>query len=246
MPIVKAEFYNRAKRLVHGEFRAEDIDKLFLYLRTRSKGRQAIAEIGDFVAHREEREKSLITKHAKDWFIATRFTFRALGQPYAIDDLPMNFGDVFNAVFGQLSEQEIRKHTGLKRRDVKKLLPRIVKLLEPNGSGGLTAAKIADPKEWSIIVCLTRYFKGIGSTFSEDQIFNGFRDALIDEGLLEKEEAKCLSRVRKAICLNAVTVMHLTEIDLGDGTKAKLSAIADCGGGTIGVMASAPVFSPRK
>ena len=64
--------------------------------------------------------------------------------------------------------------------------------------------------------------------------------------LLQRNEASDLSNSRKAISLSVVAAMHLTEIDLGDGTKAELSAMADCGDGTIGVMTKASVHYPPK
>lgn len=58
----------RARRLATGRHRVEDLDRLFLGLRDRDSGRMSVREIGDFVAHRGERQKGPVTQTARDAF----------------------------------------------------------------------------------------------------------------------------------------------------------------------------------
>lgn len=56
----------RAKRLIRGDRRIDDIDRFYLDLRDRTHGRASFREIGDFVAHRGERNRGPVTQNARD------------------------------------------------------------------------------------------------------------------------------------------------------------------------------------
>jgi hypothetical protein len=58
----------RVVRLLEGRSTADDLTRLFLFARDSCDGREAIQEIGDFVAHAGERNKGLLTRAARDWF----------------------------------------------------------------------------------------------------------------------------------------------------------------------------------
>jgi hypothetical protein len=60
----------RVERLLRGNFRAEDLNRLFLYARDRCQGRESVQEIGDFVAHHDERSKGVVTRRTRDFFFA--------------------------------------------------------------------------------------------------------------------------------------------------------------------------------
>lgn len=242
--MAKADMRARVERLIHGEFRPEDISTLFLYLRARSRGRETVAEIGDFFAHRDKKIKGITTVRVRDWFTYMRFANLITEQQVPIDKLPKNFPEVLCASFRQIRDQVLMRDTGLKRKRVEKLLPEIIKKLRPNSSGGLTAEALTDTNEQAIANCLIGYNRGPRLAFSEERLFKEFQDALLVDRLLEEHETTQFSNLRRAVSLSAITAMHLTEIDLGDGTKAQLSAAANCGSGTLGMNAIATVHYP--
>ena len=148
------------------------------------------------------------------------------------------------ANFRQTSDQILTQDTGLKRKRIEKLLPGIIKKFRPNSFGGLTAETLTSATDLAIVNCLTKYVRGTQPAFSEERLFTELQDALLADGLPKVDEVPQFSNLRKAASLSAITAMHLTEIDLGDGTKANLSAMADCGGGTLGMMVKATVHNP--
>ncbi len=243
--MAKADMRARVERLIHGDFRPEDISTLFLYLRARSRGRETVAEIGDFFAHRDEKIKGITTVRVRDWFTYMRFAVLTPNQQVPINKLPENFPKVLWASFRLTRDQVLMQDTGLKRRKVEKLLPGIIKKLRPNSTGGLTAETLTSTNELAIVNCLTKYIRGPNQAFSEDRLFKEFQDALLVNGLLEQPETKQFANLRRAVSLSAITAMHLTEVVLGDGTRARLSAAADCGHGTLGMNALATVHNPR-
>jgi hypothetical protein len=52
--------------LLSGRHLVHDLDRLFLAQRDRGHERESFREIGDFVAHRDERQKGLVTQTCRD------------------------------------------------------------------------------------------------------------------------------------------------------------------------------------
>src|SRR4051812_33243829 len=76
-------------RLLRGEFRAQYFIELYLYARDRCDGRETVRDIGDFIAHRNERDKGFITDRVRDAHIVSRYMFPklSLGKPNGVDEL---------------------------------------------------------------------------------------------------------------------------------------------------------------
>ena len=66
--LIDEELRMRLKRMSAGRYHVEDLDRLFLGQRDRHHGKESFREIGDFVAHRAERNKGLVTQAARDMF----------------------------------------------------------------------------------------------------------------------------------------------------------------------------------
>ena len=63
-------------RLVRGEFKSEYLTELFLWARDIEAGREPLLrDIGDFIAHRQKREKGLTWQRAQDFVDCARATF---------------------------------------------------------------------------------------------------------------------------------------------------------------------------
>ncbi len=68
--MIDAELQRRVERLARGEKRTDDLDRLYLAMRDRAHGRASVREIGDFVAHRGERDKGPVTSRVRDIFVS--------------------------------------------------------------------------------------------------------------------------------------------------------------------------------
>jgi hypothetical protein len=80
------DLQRRVQRLLRGDRRSDDLDRIFLSLRERSYGRASIREIGDFVAHRDKREKGLVTEKVRDIFTSFEAWIRSLlGEAPTLD-----------------------------------------------------------------------------------------------------------------------------------------------------------------
>src|SRR5450759_1802598 len=106
----------RVERLLRDDFRVEDLTTLFLALRDRCEGREAIREIGDFVAHRDERTKGITTTAVRDFFTSSRFVveYNLAKKSLSMADLPANFMDILYATFRRLDNKILKSQTHLK------------------------------------------------------------------------------------------------------------------------------------
>src|SRR5688572_17242104 len=102
---------------MHGQFRVEDLTTLFLALRDRAGGRQSIVDVGDFVAHREERNKGYVTRAVRDFFVRIRFHVETLEHSIAIYNLPPYTAELLEASARHV-DYGARHHTGFTRVNV--------------------------------------------------------------------------------------------------------------------------------
>lgn len=70
-----ADAKSRAKvqRLLSEDFRPSDLADLFLFTRDHCDGRESVVDIGDFVAHHDERDRGIITRSTREWFAVARY-----------------------------------------------------------------------------------------------------------------------------------------------------------------------------
>src|SRR5262245_5251242 len=71
----------RVERLLSNRFRQDDLTGLFLYARDHCDGRESVTDIGDFIAHHNERNKGIVTRSTRDWFTVVRFHMRRFVPP---------------------------------------------------------------------------------------------------------------------------------------------------------------------
>jgi len=86
--LIDDDLRGRVQRLLAGSHQVHDLHRLFLALRDRAHNRESVREIGDFVAHRAERQKGLVTQTGRDVFTSIdvwSLSFR--GQKTSLEDI---------------------------------------------------------------------------------------------------------------------------------------------------------------
>ena len=78
----------RVTRLLRGERRVTDLDRLFADLRMLKPGRTSVQEIGHFAAHRDERDSGISLGRANDIQTSARLWQRQFdgGPPRVLSD----------------------------------------------------------------------------------------------------------------------------------------------------------------
>lgn len=202
----------RARRLATGQRRTEDLDRLFLGLRDRGEGRLSIREIGDFVAHRGQREKGLVTQTARDVFTSVDVWSRPLRRQ------PVARADVVRAVranFRLASDQQIKKGCGMRRSIVRRRLDSALLQFE--------RGEILRDQEMAIL-------KYLGTTFiwkpafTDIQLFTEFRNILYHRGLLTKAEWVSIETAKTFLTLYTIALMHGVRVTFDTGLRSELRA----------------------
>jgi hypothetical protein len=233
----------RVERLLRGDFRSDDLTRLFLYARGQCDGRESIQEIGDFVAHHSERTKGIVTLTVRDWFATVRFKGgRAIGETIDGHKLPSIFPAFLWASQRRLSHQTIKKNTGLSKAEADKLVPIVINKLIRLHDGNFYVTPGHTKKEIELINCLVNYIVA-KPAFNSDRLYDDFAATLKSHGLLHKNELNNFEHLRAAIALYAVTIMHRCRVVIDDAVTTDLIAMGHSGG-NIGVYSLIPADTP--
>jgi hypothetical protein len=231
----------RVDRLLSGDFRVDDVTRLFLYARNRCDGRESVQEIGDFVAHHEERIKGIVTRETKDWFMTARVMASAImGTPLDVNRFPADFPEFLSASFRRIGPSI--KRAGVSRSEARRLLPQLLKKFVSNSDGTLAISPLHTSKERAVIEVLsTRLISR--PAFTATKLFTDFSETLRSNGLLTKHEQRQFEALKPAILLFAASVMHNCVIQIGNGLTCKLTASTRGPADTIVVNAPVPTIA---
>lgn len=232
----------RVERLLRGERRTDDLTRLFLYIRDRCDGRESVQEIGDFVAHHDERTKGLVTRCTRDWAVSATYAAAYLNRPLNFSSLPPYYPKFLEASSRRLPSAQIAKLTGHSLKEVHKLLPRAIGRLASKPDGSLTISSQSTEADRALMWGLSQILV-VQSAFDSNRLFDDFAAALRSNGILHKGEMTAFEEVKTFVTLFAVTVMHGCVVRL-DGDKAvRLNAITDFEG-VLKVEAAVKVLVP--
>jgi hypothetical protein len=202
----------RVRRLLSGQHRIDDLDRLYLGQRQRSGNRPAFREIGDFVAHRDGRDKGLLTQTARDVFVS--FDVWSLG----LRRLEPSRDDIVRAAEANLrlaSDEQLKAGCGVGRQTVRK---RLAAVIEKTGRGERLKAS-----EIQTLQYLGNHFIW-KPAFTGHQLFEEFAAVLRVNGLIGDADAAALEGAKAFILLHALAVMHGSAIVLDSGGRARLFA----------------------
>jgi len=246
------ELRNRVLRLANGEFRPEDLSRLFLWLRTRSYGVASIREIGDFIAHSDERFKGLTTDDMRDFFRFLRFAPPVHTKTY-LADVPGDFVLAVEGNFRRIESNLIKRDTGLKRKAAEAALKTATAKFLPKKDGGLYLARELTTEEVDVLKCCLSYIV-VKPVLTDETLFRDFLFVLEKNRLLEHNGKSLLKTLKAPLALFAIAHMHQTSVE--DGWTADLwgghsddqlhvfaSAPTWPGSGGSTVLVAAPIFS---
>ncbi len=215
------KYRKHVQTLLSGKCDKPALSELFLFVRSRCDGRQTVQDIGDFIAHPQQRNKGITTDTVRDFFTILIFKFR--------DDnkiIPANFEEVLRALVRQIDRGILKRDTGLNKPEVEKMIPELLDLFSKNDDGTFRQIKGVSEKERRVLECLTRYVIS-KPAFDRIRLVREFRDTLKSHDLLEENELRQFETVGPAIILYACYCMHGSEILLSDDSKVTLEVHAN-------------------
>ncbi|MCP4616484.1 MAG: hypothetical protein GY844_08595 [Bradyrhizobium sp.] len=227
----------RVVRLLSGDVRADDLSRLFLYARDRCDGREAVQEIGDFVAHHSERTKGIITRSTRDWFATARFAAaRAQGE---IDPqrLPVVMPEFLRANVQRLEQKYLRK-AGLSKASAVKATAALASKLIRNADGTYSLPTTLTRDDITLFNVLAGSWVA-KAAFDGERLCEDYWETLKSNGLISKSELREVSTLNAAVQLFAIANIHGCAVTMTDGTSIELRATPK--DGPLGVSAAIPV-----
>jgi hypothetical protein len=211
----------RVQRLLHGEFMADDLTHLFLYLRTASFGRQTIREVGDFVAHYGQREKGVTTDRAKNFFMILRFFVPLMAANIeSISGLSVN-PDFLAANFASVDPEVLRQETKMKPAVAKKVFRSLIaKMKEISGTAN---TRQLDMDESLLFRFLLSKFTA-KPAFDDQTLIKELIEVLEKNRFIGANERKMVRQIGPLVSLYTVACMHDCRILLDDSSQAHLRA----------------------
>lgn len=246
--MVDAKSRAKVQRLLSDDFRPGDLSDLFIFARDHCDGRQTVTDIGDFVAHHNERDRGIITNSTREWFATVRYHMSVFsgGQPVPLDraKMPTATKQYFKVAANRLDAKLIRDKTGLRRAIAYERLGKIADRLIENGDGTWALPNDLTNAEAKLIECVSSVLV-VKPAFLADRLIEDFIVTLKSNGLITKEEAKSNNEfLRTIVQLFAVAAMHNCIVQIGDGTTTKLKARPESPAKHINVNAAVP--NPRE
>lgn len=232
----------RVQRLLNGAASEADMQSLFLYARGRCNGRQDVQEIGDFVAHYDERDRGIVTDLTREFAVVIRFTmqkFFADAHGYDMVSRIPALGRDYLEISLRRMGRSIRSN-GFHPKQARTLLPIAQSAMKPN-SDGTWRIETDDAQIREFIDVLLTSFSNY-PVVTGNKLFLGFQSTLVENGALAQSELKEFARSKRAVILFAVSLLHGFRIDIGGGIKVELCA-ADARG-LVDVICPVPFIDP--
>lgn len=226
----------RVVRLVSGDVRADDLSRLFLYARDRCDGREAVKEIGDFVAHHSERTKGILTRGAREWFATARFAAATAGRRTDPTRLPPVTPDFLHANVQRIAIKSLRK-AGYTRSAAIKAVPELCGKLRENSDGTFAIPVSLTKAELALIEALISEWVA-KPAFTGERLCDDFFATLRSNGLISSAELNT-PYLRMVVQLFAIANIHGCEAIMPDGTPISLQVMGD---GKLSITAAVPVL----
>jgi len=211
----------RVERLLRGDFVVDDLTQLFLSVRLRSYGRKTVKEIGDFVAHGDERNQGFSTVLSREFFKHLRMRMPYYDAPLDWNDLPSEFPEALKINLERTPAQILTRDTGFRPKEIKRLLPELLSRFSRKPNGRYHLSKKISHEEAQLISVLVGHVT-VKAALNEDILCNEFRDVLVKNELLLDSESGAFSQLKPLIALYAIAAMHQCNLLLDDGFYAQL------------------------
>ena len=208
------ELRQRVERYIRGDRRVEDLDRIFLGLRNRCYGLTSIREIGDFVAHRDRRDKGPVTETVRNIHLSLdSWLHQGEGR----------FPDLAKAK--QISAANLRTATdaqldgrlGLRREVVKSALSQAIKKMEADHFERVTR------REQAVFNYLAGAFIW-NPAFTDDQVGEDLATVLTKAGALLPQERAAFDANHAFLALYVTALMHDSAVVMEDGSRFDLVA----------------------
>lgn len=240
------ELATRLKRLLSGDFRHEDLTFLLLGLRERCYGFHSIRELGDFIAHRDIRNKGPIADHVRMFFRIIRMNHEIKKIDGVLDrqNLHRYIADIVKHNLKRPESHQILKRLQIKRTVAQNIISKFVASLRED-SGQTQATEAFSEQDWLLINDLTLQFS-TEQGFYEDQLWSDFCTVLAKNGLVHETNIVHKNEIKNLFSLFVLTLLHGIKIEIDLDWYAFLYLADDSEELIIRTLAEIPHYRPRR
>ena len=208
------ELRQRVERFVRGDRRVADLDRIFLSLRERCYGLASIREIGDFVAHRDQREKGPVTDAVRDIQLSLESWLRQ-GEG-KVPDLAL-CKRISAANLRISTDAQLDERLGLRRELVKSVLAQAISKMEKDRFEKVTE------RERKVFDYLAGAFIW-NPAFTDERVMADLTCVLTKSGALRADETDALKAGSTFLTLYVTALMHDSAVVMDDGARFDLVA----------------------
>jgi hypothetical protein len=195
---------SRIESLLTGDKDPSNLDRIFLWLRSRTRGRAAVRDVGDFCAHRDERDKGIVCDRVRDFCYSNAVVVGHYDADILRKALAINL-----RLAGPLV---LKKEFGLSYEWAKKTIREISGKIESASGSELTLNTPFTPLEESMF----QTFKVIpifaGLAFDQDLLIKQFSECLAYEKVISNSEKVLIEDLGELVAAYAVSQMHLSKV----------------------------------
>jgi len=220
--------------MIRGERHVKDLDRLFADLRFTASDGSTVREVGDFSAHRSERDKGIIMKRAEEMQISARAWFQQMnGHGPTLEEAKRTA----KANLRIVPDHRIMETLGMSRQQAVSHCKQAAKKLadgrKPNDRQKAAFNFLAGTFIWE-------------TAFNGDDLMEDFTNTLIKVGALGEPDRGRFFECKTFVALHALTVMHMSRLRLPDGGSAPLRLQIMEKTGTLRIKANIPIADVGK
>ncbi|WP_294266338.1 hypothetical protein [uncultured Sphingomonas sp.] len=232
-------------RLIKGDASARDLDRIYLSLRARSYGNKAVTEIGDFIAHADQRDRGEVFSVSNDMVTTLVYNMQSIAAREAgiadCADLEKikNYG---KSLLNLHSDAELKRLIGLNRKSAKEVLESAISKLIVGGDGKVYYKEMLTRSEkltYDFSISKIR----VKPAFTSNDLGNQLFSCLLKNSLISKVDLKFLPDVIGFIASHAVEKMHLSKVRVKDNLSVPLFIQTEYNDGksNVAIYATFPV-----
>lgn len=233
-PMLVEDHRIRVARLLRGERRVTDLDRIFSDLRVVRPGRESVREVGHFAAHRGERSSGIVLERAADMQISAKSWVRQ--QQGHLPTFP-ELRAVGKANLAIMPPERLKERLRMTRQAAGTAFRKAVDRLE---SGHPVKKRDRD------IVNVLGFSMMWQFSFDDRLLANDLTTMLVAEGALAREDAAAFAEVATFMALHTLALMHGAALKMPDGQLAPLRLAVREETGTLRIKADVPVDATSK
>lgn len=224
----------RVARLLRGERRTEDLARLFSDLRNDRPGRGSVREVGNFAAHRAERDAGFSLDRANDMQTSARLWQKQFdGVPPTVEHLR----EAGRANLNIIPDDRIRELLGISRQTAEQTFSKALRKFAAKRP--LKARETELLKVFGLSM-MWQY------ALDDTRLNRDLADLLVVEGALADADKARFAATATFVTLYALSIMHGVTLKMGDGATSRLRLAAAPDTGFLRIKVDIPVDGVRK